>query len=190
MTTEHPQSGRADTTGAAAVLRHWPTALGLGAVAAQFATGVGRESLSVVVCVACLCYLAAAASGRPWVAWPAIVGGSLVVVAAELAGLPWWSGVAGTALVLVVLGLVTRVPRPALTAQTVAMAGYGAVALVALAVAPRIGLALAGLGLAAHGLWDVAHYRRDAVVPRSLSEFCLVLDVPLGLGAVALAVFS
>ncbi|MEU0952542.1 hypothetical protein ABZ353_09320 [Streptomyces niveus] len=190
MTTEHPLSGGADTTGARAVLRRWPTALGLAAVAAQFATGVERESLSVVVCVACLCYLAAAASGRPGVAWPAIAGGSLVVVAAELAGLPWWSGVAGTALILVVLGLVTRVPRPALTAQTVALAGFGAVALVALAVAPRLGLALAGLGLAAHGLWDVAHYRRDAVVPRSLSEFCLVLDVPLGLGAVALAVLS
>ncbi|WP_094102417.1 hypothetical protein [Streptomyces phaeoluteigriseus] len=190
MTSEHPLSGGADTTGTHAVLRRWPTALGLAAVAAQFATGVERESLSVVVCVACLCYLATAASGRPQVAWPAIVGGSLVVVAAEPAGLPWWSGIAGTALILVVLGLVTRVPRAALTAQTVAMAGYGAVALGALALAPRLGLALAGLGLAAHGLWDVVHYRRDAVVPRSLSEFCLVLDVPLGLGALALAVLS
>lgn len=164
-----------------------PSALALAAVAAQFATGVERESLSVVVCVACLCYLVGAA-GRPWVAWPAIVGGSLVVVAAEVAGLPRWSGVTGTALILVVFGLMARAPRPPLIAQRVAMAGYGAVALVALAIAPRLGLVVRGLGLAAHGLWDVAHYRRNAVVPRSLSEFWLVLDVPLGLGAVALAV--
>lgn len=184
MATDDPLSGGAGTTGTYAVLRRWPSALTLAAVAAQFATGVERESLSIVVCVACLCYLVAASAGRPWVAWPAIVDGSLVVVAAEVAGLPRWSGVTGTALILVVLGLMARAPRPPLIAQRVAMAGYGAVALVALAVAPRLGLVVGGLGLAAHGLWDVAHYRRDAVVPRSLSEFCLVLDVALGLGAV------
>ena len=65
---------------------------------------------------------------------------------------------------------------------------YGGLACAALLLAPRAGLVLAGLALAAHALWDMEHYRRDLVVPRSLSAFCMALDVPLGLGAVVLAV--
>ncbi len=34
------------------------------------------------------------------------------------------------------------------------------------------------------------HYRRDQVVPRSLAEFCMLLDVPLGVGFVVLAVLG
>ena len=37
-------------------------------------------------------------------------------------------------------------------------------------------------------MWDVIHYRRDIVVPRSLSEACMFLDLPLGIGAFILAV--
>ncbi len=56
----------------------------------------------------------------------------------------------------------------------------------ALFLAPRAGLVLAG------PCWrpcrvDVIHYRRDQVVPRSLAEFCMLLDIPLGVGFVVLA---
>ncbi|MFC8907015.1 hypothetical protein [Micromonospora sp. NPDC057140] len=60
-------------------------------------------------------------------------------------------------------------------------------AVTAVLVAPRVGLVLAGLALAAHGIWDVVHYRRNEVVPRSLAEFCVLLDVPLGVGFLVLA---
>ncbi|MFE5309542.1 hypothetical protein [Isoptericola sp. NPDC056605] len=49
---------------------------------------------------------------------------------------------------------------------------------------------VAGLALAGHGVWDVVHHRRDQVVPRSMAEACLFLDVPLGLGCIALAFFG
>jgi hypothetical protein len=84
-TAEHPH-GR---TGA--VLRRWPSALGLLAAGFQIATGANREAVAITVTVATLCYLAAAALARPWVAWAAIAGGSVVVVAGELAGLAWRS---------------------------------------------------------------------------------------------------
>ncbi len=60
----------------------------------------------------------------------------------------------------------------------------------ALFLAPRVGLVLAGLVLASHAVWDVVHYRRNQVVPRSLAEFCMLLDVPLGVGFIVLAVIG
>jgi hypothetical protein len=172
------------------VLHRWPSVLGLAAAVLQLATGGERETVVIVVCVATLCYLGAAALQMPWVAWAGIAGGSLVVVASELVGLVWWAGIGIVALVLVVVGLLGRAPRPALTAQTAALAGYGGLAVAALYFAPRVGLVLAGLVLASHAVWDLIHYRRNRVVPRSLAEFCMLLDVPLGVGVIVLAVIG
>jgi hypothetical protein len=130
---------------------------------------------------------AAAALQRPWIAWAGVLGFSLVVVAAELAGLAWWAGLGVAAVVLVAFGLLAGAPRPALTAQTAALAGFGGLAVVAVFLAPRAGMILAGLALASHAVWDVIHLRRRRVVPRSLAEACIALDVPLGLGVVVLA---
>jgi hypothetical protein len=172
----------------ASLLHRWPSALGLLAAGGQIATGANRNSVAITLGVALLCYLGAAALHRPWVAWAGIAGGSLVVVAGELAGLPWWVAVGIVAAGLVAVGLVIRAPRPALTAQTAALLGFGGLAVAALFLAPRAGMVLAGLALAAHAGWDVVHYRRNEVVPRSMAEFCILLDVPLGLALVALAV--
>ena len=86
----------------------WPSALGLLAAASILATGADRETLAIAVCVAALCYLGAAALGRPWVAWAGIVGASLVVVASELVALVWWAGIGIAAFALVVAGLLGR----------------------------------------------------------------------------------
>jgi len=72
----------------------------------------------------------------------------------------------------------------------VALLVFGGLAVTALFLAPRLGLVLAGVVLASHAGWDVVHYRRDQVVPRSLAEFCMLLDVPLGVGFVVLAVLG
>ena len=172
------------------VLHRWPSALGLLGAASILATGADRETLAIAVCVAALCYLGAAALGRPWVAWAGIVGASVVVVASELVALVWWAGIGIAALTLVVAGRLGRASRPALTAQTAALLVFGALAVTALFLAPRLGLVLAGVVLASHAGWDAVHYRRDQVVPRSLAEFCMLLDVPLGVGFVVLAVLG
>ena len=49
------------------------------------------------------------------------------------------------------------------------------------------GAVLASLALMAHAIWDVIHYRRNAVVPRSLAEACMFFDVPLGVAIIVLA---
>lgn len=170
-----------------AILRRWPSALGLLAAGFQLATGANREAVAITVSVATLCYLAAAALDRPWIAWAAIAGASLIVVAGELAGLTWWAALGIVAAALAATGIITGVPRPALTAQTAAVLGFGALAVTALYINPQAGMILAGLALASHTGWDLLHYNRNTVVPRSLAEFCMVLDLPLGLALILLA---
>ena len=76
--------------------------------------------------------------------------------------------------------------RTDLAAQSVALVAYGGVAVAALALGPAVGAVLASLALVAHAIWDVIHYRRNAVVPQSLAEACMFLDVPLGVTIIVL----
>jgi hypothetical protein len=170
------------------ILHRWPSALGLAVAALQLASGPDTDTVATTIGVAVVCYLAAAALNRRWVAWAGVVVVSLMVVASQAVGLAWWAVGGIVALALVIAGLLLRVPRPPLTAQTAALIGYGGVAVAALFLAPRLGLALAGVALAGHTVWDVIHWRRNQVVHRSLAEFCVLLDVPLGVGAIVLAI--
>lgn len=168
--------------------RWWPVGLGLTVAVVQLVTGVDRVPLAITVVIAALCYLAAAAWGRPWVAWAAIPAGSLLVAAAELSGVPWWVALSVLAVGVFVVGLLRSAVVRTMLRQSAAMVGFTGLAVAALAADPQAGLVLAGLVLASHGIWDVAHLRRGEVVSPSLAQACLWLDVPLGLGAVALAV--
>jgi hypothetical protein len=170
------------------ILHRWPSALGLTIAALQLAMGPDAETIATVIAVAILCYLAAAALARRWIAWAGCVVFPPMLIASQELGVTWWAVGGAAALVLIVAGLLLRVPRPPLTAQTVALIGYGGVAVTALFLAPRVGLALAGVALAGHAVWDVIHYRRNQVVNRSLAEFCVFLDVPLGVAAIVLAI--
>ncbi|GAB2954733.1 hypothetical protein ACFMQL_36470 [Nonomuraea fastidiosa] len=169
------------------VLRRWPAALGVAVAILSLATGGDRESLAITLSAAVGCYLAAAALGRPWTVWPAVLGASLVVVIGELIGIAWWAGLGGTSAVLVIVGLALRAPRSALLAQALAVAGFGCAVAISVLVTPRVGLVVAGLALASHAVWDAIHLRRRLVVAPSLAEACMFLDVPLGLGAIVLA---
>lgn len=152
--------------------------------------GPDTETVATVVGVALLCYLGAAAFDRRWVAWAGCAVFPAVIVGSQLLELNWWVVTAAVAAALVLTGLALGVPRLALTAQTAALLGYGAVVVAALFLQPRLGLALAGLALIGHGAWDVVHFRRDVVVNRSLAEFCVHLDVPLGVAAIVVAVIG
>ncbi|MEV6494969.1 hypothetical protein AB0M20_41065, partial [Actinoplanes sp. NPDC051633] len=135
-----------------ALSRRWPAALGLAVAVVQLAAGAGRDDVSLVLFVATLCYLGAAAFERPWVAWAGIPVGVLVANATEWAGWQWWVGVAALVPVLVLAGIVARAPRGAMTAQLGAVIGYAALAVTALYLGPRAGLALAGAALVAHAV--------------------------------------
>lgn len=137
--------------------------------------------------VAALCYLAAAATRTRWVSWLGVPVFSGLAFAGLLGLLPWWVLFVLAGVVLLVVGVTVGAGR--VTAiQAAAMLGFFGLAVVALYLAPRVGLAVAGVVLAAHALWDVWHYRRDVVVNRSMAIFCIGLDVSVGTLCVALAV--
>jgi hypothetical protein len=132
------------------ILRRWPSALGLAIAALQLALDPDTETVATVIGVAVLCYLAAAAVDRRWVAWAGCVVVSLLLVASQAIGVAWWAVGGTVALALVVAGLLLGVPRAPLTAQTATLIAYGDVAVAALFLAPRGGLVLAGVALAGH----------------------------------------
>jgi hypothetical protein len=176
----------ASTPRSSSIWRHWPIAVGvLGAAFAAIASP-DRETVVISLLVALICYLAAAALGLKWVAWAAIPVASALVVAGALIGIEPWFVLGGVAIALVIVGLVAGASRTALAAQSLALVAYGGIALIGLALTPVVGAVLASLTLMAHGVWDVIHYRRNAVVSRSLAEACIAFDVLLGLSAIVL----
>ena len=168
--------------GARALLARWPSLFGLVAAVAVLVAGADRTTVGITVAVAAVCYLAAAALDRPWAAWAAIPATTVVIVVGRLLGAQPLAALAVAAVVLVGVGLARRAPRDALTAQSTALLVYGGLAVVGLAIAPTAGLVLVAVTLAGHGLWDLWHLRRGTVVPGSLAEACVALDLPLGLG--------
>lgn len=178
----------ADTRVRRPVHGHWPAALGLAVATFQITSGVTTDAVATTVAAAASCYLAAAALARPWIGWAGIPVASAVVAVSEIVGISWWIGLAAFAAALAVAGVLRRAQFRPLTTQSLTMLGFGGLAVIAVLASPRLGLALAGVALASHAAWDYVHWRRNTVVPRSLAEFCFLLDIPFGVAAIVLAI--
>ncbi|RJL32135.1 hypothetical protein D5H75_17135 [Bailinhaonella thermotolerans] len=181
--------GRGGLGRAAAWLgRRWPTMLGLG-LAALSALDLedGREQ-GVLVFIAALIYLGTAVAGRPGVVWILFAAATVALALLKVSGTDPWPALVGAAIALAVVGLVSGLrhgPRLAL-AQIPAMALFGGAALLALALSPTLGACLVAAALMAHAALDALLWRRQAVVTRTMSEFCAALDLTLGLAILAL----
>jgi hypothetical protein len=166
--------------------RRWPTAAGLAVAIAVLFTVADRETAVTCVWAAVLCYLAAAALDRPWMAWVAVPASSVVIAAGEISGVGRWVPLGAAAAVLAAVAVLAGAPRRQVAAQFAGGIVYAGLALAALALDPDAGLVVAGLVLASHAAWDAVHHHRRAVVSPSLAEACMALDLPLGLGLVVL----
>jgi hypothetical protein len=150
--------------------------------------GTTAMTPSTAVGVAALCYLVAAVTGIRWMAWVALPFCSGLPFLALLFGTRAWVPITAAGVVLVIIGLLRS--RRATAIQALAMTGFFGVSIIAFWMEPRAGLALAGLTLAAHTGWDVWHYRRDAVVSRSVAVWCIGLDLTVGVICVMLAILG
>lgn len=177
------------STRIAAMLRRWPTLAGLG-FAALVALGMtsGTE-MAAVLAAAAVMYLGAAALRRPRAAWPLFFATVVIITVCRLLDdryEPTWV-LLGAGIVLVGYGLVRGAISPSYEVpplQTLALLGFGAIATVALLTNPVIGSYLVALGLLGHSAWDLYHHATNAVVARSVAEFCFVLDAGLALAIV------
>ncbi|MFE0151477.1 hypothetical protein ACFWY5_30325 [Nonomuraea sp. NPDC059007] len=162
-----------------ALLARWPTMVGLVVLAL---TGPDAHVAAMIIILAALCYLGAAALGSRRAGWIVAVLASVLVSIGMATALDAIVLLLAAAAIFLVYGLLRgdRIDRRELGIQAAAFAGYSAIALTAMTAGPVLAVHLAALAAIGHGVWDVIHHRRDKVVTRSLTEFCMVLDFGLG----------
>lgn len=158
------------------LLRRWPTAL---AVALEVVSwGIGTARAGQILPLLPALYVVVAVLRRRGASWPV-----LVVSFGLFVGLQLQTVVEPTIAILALaaavgmVGLLRRPGRAELGIQLVGLVLFGGLALVGLTVAPDAARYVLAAGWLGHGIWDLVHLRRDAVVSRSYAEWCGVLDI-------------
>lgn len=176
-------------------LRRWPVLAGI-AMAALVAWGAtSGADTAPVLAASGFVYLGSAAFQKRGAAWPVFFLSFVVIGAAGFTAFE--APLAVWALIMIAVlfagyGLLRGAASPAegLPLQSLAMAGFGGVAALALLVGGDLGLYLVVVGLLGHAAWDVWHHRTERVVSRSLAEFCVVLDTLVAAAMIAVALQS
>jgi hypothetical protein len=163
--------------------RRWPTALAVASAALTFDGGDSGGSvrgLAEALLLLPLGYLIVAKLQRPRASWPVLVCGVATMIVLRLLDVIAPSAaLVGIALIVLVWGAVDgQLPRSGLfQIQALGMLGFGALALIGLAVDPQLGRYLVAAGWFLHGLWDFVHLRTNKVVVRSYAQWCGVVDI-------------
>ncbi len=168
------------------LLERWPSVLGLLALLFNVTNGADSHVTAMIIVIASVCYLAASAIGSQRSGWIMVGAASVAVILARLAGLDPTATLLVMGAGFAMLGFLRGddIDRRELGAQTLAFAGFSAIALTAMMVNPVAALYLAALG---HAAWDVVYFVRNKVVPRSLAEACFMLDLGLGIALLLIA---
>ncbi|MBD2765866.1 hypothetical protein IEE91_11830 [Kocuria sp. cx-455] len=177
------------------VVRRWPLLLGVAFAVFNLVTDDNSNALGglMVLLVATTAYVVIASLDQPGWSWPVL--GVLVVV---IVAIRWLSENVVLELAVfaaVIIGSITVGLIRGLWKQhgiyrwqPFAAVGFVGVCLPALWLDPVGGRVLIAVGLIGHTVWDVVHWRRHAVVSRSLAEWCAALDLTLGVGMLLMLV--
>lgn len=158
------------------LLRRWPTAL---AVALELVSwGIGTVRAGQVLPLLPALYVVVAVLRRRGATWPVLVVSFALLVLLQLQTVVQPTiAILALATAVAVVGGLRGTGRAGVGLQLAGLALFGGLALVGLAVAPEVGRYVLAAGWLGHGVWDLVHLRRDAVVSRSYAEWCGVLDV-------------
>ncbi|MFC3999375.1 hypothetical protein ACFOVU_25920 [Nocardiopsis sediminis] len=169
------------------LVNRWPTAMAL-LMTVTTLGGAGSDdgvaTFSGILLLLPLLYLVVAKLGRRRATWPLLVAGVAVIFVLE--GLELIAPAAvftAIALVVLVWGAVDGQLRRSgvFRLQALGMLGFGALALIGLAVDPDLGRYAVAAGWFLHGVWDLVHLKRDKVVSRSFAEWCCVVDIVIAI---------
>jgi hypothetical protein len=167
-----------------ALLRRWPTVLGVGVAALTLSDFDDGREFAIVLLIASVGYLAIAVLERPQATWWVLIGLLAGVVCLRLLNIAPGPVLAVAAAVMTIVGLVRgslrRLWLPALQAPATL------IAFIAIAAGSQVGSSLVAVGLLAHTVWDLVHLRARAIVSPSLAEWCAVLDTLIVVGILVL----
>lgn len=156
--------------------RWWPTLLALALSAASW--GADVLSAGAVLPLLPLLYVIAAAVRRRGASWYILVAGLAGYLALGLQdAVDPTVVVVAVAAAVTLTGLLRPSGRGELLLQAGGMVLFTAIAVVGLAATPEVARYLIAAGWLAHGVWDLVHLRRDAVVSRSYAQWCGVVDI-------------
>lgn len=167
----------------------WPSLIGL-LIAAGLVIDAHAADVAPLVLVIAINYVVAAATEKRWTVLIGTVALFIIMPVVPRLDPGLVRGLVlgiGVAFVLGGAAVALARSRREVGLQTVAMLGFGALAATATYVDPSVGIYVVAAGLIAHGIWDIVHHVRDAVVPRRYAEFCFVLDLAAGVALIWLA---
>jgi hypothetical protein len=171
-----------------ALLRRWPTVLGVGVAALTLSDFDDGREFAIALLIASVGYLAIAVLERPQATWWILIGLLAGVVCLRLLNIAPEPVLAVAAVLMTIVGLVRgslrRLWLPGLQAPATLI--FGAVAFIAIAAGSQVGSILVAVGLLAHTVWDLVHLRARAIVSPSLAEWCAVLDTLIAVGILVL----
>ena len=158
------------------LLRRWPTAL---AIALELVSwGIGLVRAGQILPLLPALYVIVAVLRRRGASWPVLVASIGLLFLLQLQS--WINptvAILALASAIAVAGLFRRPGRGELLVQTGGLALFGGLALIGLTVTPEAARYVLAAGWFGHGVWDLVHLRRNAVVSRSYAEWCGVLDI-------------
>ena len=162
-----------------ALARRWPTLVALGMTVLSW--GIDTVTAGQLLPLLPLVYVFATLIRRRAMSWPILIVVSLAFVLLESQDvLDPVTVVVATAGTVTVAGLIRSTGRLEMVAQAIGLIIFTGVAMLGLMTAPEVARWVLATGWVAHGLWDLVHLRRNAVVSRSYAEWCGVFDILLG----------
>jgi len=180
---DHPPTMHTARRWIGALGRRWPTALALAMSAATW-DGSGSDDavtgLGQALPLLPLLYLVVCKIRRPRASWPVLAAGLTATVVLRILDViaPSALFVAIALVVLVWAGIDGQLRSSGMfQIQALGMLGFGALALIGLAVDPDVGRYLVAAGWLLHGVWDYVHLRLNKVVARSFAEWCGLIDI-------------
>lgn len=158
------------------LLRRWPTALAIGLALVSWGISTVRAG-QILPLLPCL-YVVVAVLRRRGASWPVLLASMAVVLLLQLQHvLDATVAILALASAIAIVGLLRRPGRTELGVQIGGMVIFGGLALVGLTAAPEVARYVLAAAWFGHGVWDLVHLRRDAVVSRSYAEWCGVVDI-------------